>query len=334
MKVTIIVPVYNVEKYLERCLCSIVNQTYANLEIILINDGSKDNSLAICNHYKIFDSRIILINQSNKGIAKTRNIGIESATGDYITFVDSDDEIELNMLEDYVTFLKTYFPDVVCTNMFNYTINNINYSIIKNTIPNSVVLNKSDIKKYFIQPYFEGNLGIIPSTVNKLYKRSFLLDNKLVFNVDLKKAEDYWFNFYVFKLSEIVFYIDKAYYHYYTNQGSIMRTFREDEFDLIIDSRIQLLNENKTLNCIINWQGLNEEFINNCNELILMAFVNKRADIVKKILKNPEFLVAFKSINPNRPHTKLIKKLLLFKFRRIAYIIYRIWSRKIIIKIT
>ncbi len=98
-KISVIVPIYNAEAYLNRCLDSIINQTYSDLEIILINDGSTDNSLDICLEYASKDKRIVVYNQTNKGISKTRNKGIELATGDYIGFVDSDDIISPRMYE-------------------------------------------------------------------------------------------------------------------------------------------------------------------------------------------------------------------------------------------
>ena len=95
-KVSVIVPVYNVEKYLKQCLDSIVNQTYKNLEIIIVNDGTKDNSMKIVEEY-LQDKRIKVINKENGGLSSARNRGIEEATGEYISFVDSDDYIDLNL---------------------------------------------------------------------------------------------------------------------------------------------------------------------------------------------------------------------------------------------
>lgn len=97
IKISVIVPIYNVEQYLSQCLDSIINQTYTNLEIILINDGSTDNSEKICNQYKLLDPRIIVIHKTNGGLSDARNTGIKIATGDYISFVDADDFIDKNM---------------------------------------------------------------------------------------------------------------------------------------------------------------------------------------------------------------------------------------------
>lgn len=101
-KVSVIVPVYNVEKYLKQCLDSIVNQTYKNLEIIIVNDGTKDNSMKIVEEY-LQDKRIKVINKENGGLSSARNRGIEEATGEYISFVDSDDYIDLNLYNTIVS---------------------------------------------------------------------------------------------------------------------------------------------------------------------------------------------------------------------------------------
>lgn len=106
--ISIVVPVYNVEKYLERCINSIINQTYENIEIILVNDGSTDNSLEICNKYIKKDSRIKLINKQNGGLSDARNVGIDNAIGKYITFVDSDDYIDVDYVEFLYKLIKKY----------------------------------------------------------------------------------------------------------------------------------------------------------------------------------------------------------------------------------
>lgn len=104
--VSVIVPVFNSEKYIERCLKSIVNQTYENLEIIIINDGSTDASLSICEKWKDLDTRICLINKENTGVSDSRNRGIEASKGKYITFIDCDDFIEADMIEKLLKSIK------------------------------------------------------------------------------------------------------------------------------------------------------------------------------------------------------------------------------------
>ena len=110
--VTVVVPIYNTEKYLRRCLDSIINQSYSNLEIILIDDGSIDNSSKICYEYSINDHRIKIIRQKNAGVSVARNVGIRNATGQYITFVDSDDYIANDMVEILLHTIRKYNADI------------------------------------------------------------------------------------------------------------------------------------------------------------------------------------------------------------------------------
>jgi len=113
MKISVIVPIYNVEKYLKKCLDSIVNQTYKNLEIILVNDGTKDSSGEIAVEFAEIDKRIIIINQENAGLSAARNSGIEISTGDYISFIDSDDYVSLNYFELLARGAKEFNADIV-----------------------------------------------------------------------------------------------------------------------------------------------------------------------------------------------------------------------------
>ncbi len=104
--ISVIIPVYNVENLLDRCLESVVNQTYTNLQIILVNDGSTDNSLSVCKKWKAKDRRIVLINKENGGASSARNAGLDAATGDWIGFIDSDDQIDLNFYEELLACAK------------------------------------------------------------------------------------------------------------------------------------------------------------------------------------------------------------------------------------
>lgn len=112
IKISVIVPVYNVEKYIRQCLESIINQTYKNLEIIIVNDGTRDNSMKIVEEY-LSDERIRVINKENGGISSARNRGIEEATGEYVSFVDSDDWLEIDLYERIVQILEGNKVDII-----------------------------------------------------------------------------------------------------------------------------------------------------------------------------------------------------------------------------
>ena len=127
--ISIIVPVYNVEYYLHECLESLVNQTYFNLEIILIDDGSKDASGKICDEYAAKDSRIVVVHQENAGVSQARNCGIEMASGEYIMFVDSDDWVDSDICAVLMDSLSKYKTESsMCTYVREYT----NNSLVKN----------------------------------------------------------------------------------------------------------------------------------------------------------------------------------------------------------
>ena len=111
-KITVIVPVYNVESYLRKCLDSIIAQTYKNIEIVVVNDGSTDASAEICKEFVEIDHRIIYIEQENSGLSAARNTGLENMSGDYVTFVDSDDWIELDYVETLYKKITQYQADI------------------------------------------------------------------------------------------------------------------------------------------------------------------------------------------------------------------------------
>lgn len=184
-KISIIVPIYNREKYLAKCLDSIINQTHKNLEIILVNDGSSDNSINICKKYAKNDLRIIIINKSkNEGVSAARNKGLEIATGDYIGFVDSDDSILPNMYEKLLEDIIIYDTDFIqCGSYVNQKKLHSSENRIEIYEGNDVIV------KLFLSNW------IITSVVwDKLYKKSFL--DKTSFNSNYRKNEDvlYIFN--------------------------------------------------------------------------------------------------------------------------------------------
>ena len=173
-KVSIIIPAYNAEKTIAKCLESLINQTYQNLEIIVINDGSKDNTAKIIKEYQ--DKRIIFINQSNSGIGTTRNKGIDKSTGDYIMFVDSDDYLALNCIEKLVNNAHKNKSDLV---VYNYILKT-NTQDLKITIP------KFNPTKIEDNPDLLLNINLSPW--NKLYHKTLFKNNRFVTNLKYEDA--------------------------------------------------------------------------------------------------------------------------------------------------
>lgn len=148
--ISVIVPVYNVEKYLPKCIESILNQSYSNFELLLIDDGSTDNSLNICKKYSLLDNRIKVFEKENTGVSDTRNVGLSKAVGNYITFVDSDDFIEYNTLSVYMNAFLNNSVDIV---KIGYYIDNENQTVDVISEENDIILNQ----KYDILAKLEKN---------------------------------------------------------------------------------------------------------------------------------------------------------------------------------
>ncbi len=221
--VSVIVPIYNKEIYLNRCLDTICNQSYSNIEIILINDGSSDNSLNICEEYSKADSRIRIINQENAGVSVARNIGMKESRGDYITFIDADDYVELNYIEELMKVIRKYNVDFVqCGTIIDE--NRLLYCQDQEVI----FPNNEQIVIDFL------NRCVSCTVWGKLYKRE-LLDG-LSFDSKSIKNEDSIFSFDIVKKSDTFARIGLPLYHYsYKKHDSLTSTFSlEDDYNLII----------------------------------------------------------------------------------------------------
>ena len=178
-KVSVIVPVYNVEKYLHECLDSVINQTLKDIEIICINDGSTDNSLKILREYEKKDNRIIVFNQKNKGGGAARNVGLAHAKGEFLAFLDGDDFYQDDFIEKmYTKAIETGSNIVVCAANGYNTINKeslfLSYSLRADLLPSKEIFNYKDIPNYIFN--FGQNWNW-----NKIFNRQFIIDNKITF---------------------------------------------------------------------------------------------------------------------------------------------------------
>lgn len=229
ISVSIIVPVYNVEQYLERCLDSLTNQTLQNIEIICINDGSTDNSLNILKQYIEKDKRIKIINQENRGVSVARNNGIEASQGEYIGFVDSDDYVDLDFFENLYNKAKKEDADIVETKYYKF-------KKLKN---NSQKL----VKRSGVYMYYNFCLNI--------YRTQFIKDNNIQFPIGIKIAEDSCFELEMLLKSNKTVILDKnkksCYYYILRKNSTTTNTISniEDKFIGFLKSvkiRIDLLN--------------------------------------------------------------------------------------------
>lgn len=241
-KITIVVPVYNVSKYLKRCLDSILKQTYTNFECICINDWSTDNSLDILNEYAKKDKRIIVYSQKNQWLSATRNVWINHATWEYITFIDSDDFVKEDYIESFIKGFSTWDFDAVIWWYIKYTWKNNTYVSIKDDW----------VSMFFYTP-----------VAWRMFRTSVIKENKLEFPVWLIR-EDAYFSTKFYNITNKIKIIDYAWYYYYIeNQASLSHTTMK-KFESNFLDWCDVMNSIKPLN----------EFNNECkNYLIIRAAI-------------------------------------------------------------
>lgn len=206
--VSVIVPVYNTERYLQRCVDSIINQTYKNLELILVDDGSPDNAPAICDDYKNRYLNIKVIHKANGGLSSARNAGLRSCKGKFISFVDSDDYIDREMISRLYFETMKYNADVA---MVKYMETSSDTVVENITVEKPIVYHNDEIKKAFLTLK-------IDSVCVGLYRKEII---KNIDFIEGKTSEDIPFNFSIFNIIKTFVYIPEARYYYYYNPNSI-----------------------------------------------------------------------------------------------------------------
>ncbi len=212
-KISIIVPVYNVEKYLTKCLQSLVNQTFRDIEIICVNDGSTDNSLAVLNDFACSDSRVKVITQDNSGVSSARNRGITESTAQYLMFLDGDDYYTPHACELAYEKIEATGADV---GVFGIT-------ELYGFIMLSCIVNKN-IKKVCKKAVEPDLWKFQTYSVNKIYKKSFLFEQNLKFPVGVKTAEDLIFSLSCLFKNPKYCFIDKPLYVYRKNRKNSVTT--------------------------------------------------------------------------------------------------------------
>ena len=234
-KVSIIIPVYNVENYLKKCVSCLEEQTYRNLNIILIDDGSTDSSGAVCDNYAKKYKNITVRHQKNKGVSSARNYGLLEADGDYITFLDPDDWIDSNYIgKCMLAAEKNNFPDLLftpyCREYGSKSIKNKLFKVENNLyFDQKLFLNKFYLDLFGRDPVSLKNPAImndLSPVWSKFYKKKLVDGIKFV---DIKKvgSEDLWFNINALYRAHSALYINDSYYHYNKqNDGSLTRNYK------------------------------------------------------------------------------------------------------------
>lgn len=223
-------PVYNTGKFLHRSINSIINQTYKNWELILIDDGSTDDSSHICDYYANCDDRIRVIHKKNEGVAIARQIGINIAKGEYSIHCDSDDWVEPDMLEELYEKAKAINADIVIADFY---VNKEKSQTVSKQTPTS--LHGYDILLDLL------NNRLFGSLCNKLINNNLYKENNIAFCDNINYCEDYLVCIQLFQLKNLRFaYLPKSFYHYYNNENSITHNFTRNTYNIRLKFRDKL----------------------------------------------------------------------------------------------
>ena len=268
--ISVIVPIYNSEKYLDNTIKSIINQTYKNLEIILVDDGSTDKSYEICKKYQKKDNRIKLFHQKNKGVSSARNKGIENSNGEYITFIDSDDLIDKRMYEKLFTAFDNNIDYVFC-----------DYKIKKNMVNNSnKILDMTIYDKIYKSFPYDGGANWC------LYRKKIIKKYNIKFRENLFFAEDLDFLIsYLIRCKKNIKYVDEKLYYYVNNSDSITKKEDTKLKSKITKNYFEAVKLNYYK--IINLKGIDKYKITNIFiDFIFHLFIKTKIIINKKEMVN------------------------------------------------
>ena len=309
-KVSVIVPVYNVEKYLEKCLLSLVNQTLEDIEILVVNDGSPDHSQDIIDRFKKeYPKKIVSLIKPNGGLSDARNYGIKHAKAPYIGFVDGDDYVDVSMFEKmYNKAISEDFDLVVC---------NLNYVYDYDVIPTSsnVLEDTTDIKKVM--------LDIYPTAWNKIYKKDFIIDRKLEF----KKGvwfEDVEFIYRVLPYVKSIGVVKECFYEYVQREGAISKTYDERLYHYIdnFNGIVKYYKDNKIYNKYHN--ELEYAYVRYIYGTFIKQAMNYDKDNFLKAIDNAKKNVKkhFPKYRHNKYFYKNLKGLYMVLFNKLILSIY------------
>lgn len=266
-KISVIMPVYNKARYIEKTVNSILSQTYKDFEVIIVDDGSNDGSELICDKFEQMDSRVKVFHIENGGVSNARNIGIENAKGDYIQFIDSDDYISENMLYDLCQIIQNYTPDIIISGVKK--VNHMGDEIIEVLPSMSGNKDKYSMMKNFAEE--QKNTGIYGCVSNKLIKKSIIDNHKLKFNTNIWLAEDLDFYLELYNYISKIYFHQKSYY-YYLQEAENSSTTSDKKNNYLLQAKIIL----KEKNMLKKNNSLNYNNLKNVNEVItnfIMSYI-------------------------------------------------------------
>ena len=282
-KVSVIVPIYNVEKYLEKCINSLLSQTLEDIQIILVNDGSKDNSGNIAKEYeKNNNDRVIYVEKENGGLSDARNYGLKYATGDFIAFLDSDDYIEKNAYEEmYNKAIEENADYVECDFIWEFP-------------------NKIRVDKQYPYKNKKEMLSFVRVVAwNKLIKRQLITDNNLEFPKGLR-YEDVEFTYKLIPFVNKFAYVDKPFIHYVQREGSIanVQNERTAEIFTVLDNVIEFYKKNNI------YEEYRDELEYNYARYLLCSSLKRMCKIKDKTIREKLLTESWERLNLNFPNWK------------------------------
>lgn len=250
IKISIIVPVYNVEKYISKCLDSLINQTFSNLEIVIVNDGSTDNSRDICIQYQKRDSRIKLIDQKNQGVSMARNTGLLNASGNFIGFVDPDDWVELDMYERLLDEILQHDSDVAISNIVVDETGKPSRKIKIETSSDlladeNMILNELVLNMIGAKDFSKNTIPIMGSVCRLLISKKLI--NEELFEKDINFMEDLIFCIKIFLRSNKISISNGYFYHYVYRNNSAVRSFKKNYYEqhiTVFDKLVEIFKLN------------------------------------------------------------------------------------------
>jgi len=323
--ISVIAPVYNAEKYLNKCIESVIHQTYKNVELILINDGSTDNSADICNEYALSDNRIKVISTSNNGPGAARNIGIENSKGDFIFFVDADDFIEKNALNLLIEKYDQCKADVIVGD-FKKIKDDVFNSGHERVFSTSKLLTKQDIVDY-TRSYLKkpNRFPLFAYSWGRLFKSSIIKENNILFNSDLRTFEDVAFNFdYLNYTNKIYFSEESIYNHLLHDNYSSATMMLSDKPKHLLGFRQALVNISSFLEKCNSGADIRKEVGHSDVFLTIIQLVracgqinnsNKRRiyKLIHGIINDPSFRGNLRFYSPSKGDSRLLPFLIKLK---------------------
>lgn len=319
--VSIIMPVYNVESYVRKAVESVLQQSYEDFELIIVNDGTEDDSMTIVNDLAEKDHRIFIINQQNKGLSAARNSGVRAASGQYVCFIDSDDEVNKDLLNITMKKITDSYPDVL---MYGMVIERVgcNEKVLSTEVLN---LNNSDYTKQSICEFIldDHSIELIGYSTNKMYKREILTRYNLTFDETIPFLEDIDFNEKVLAVINTLKVIDQCLYRYKRrNRPTLIKTFQIRHFELqlagihsrqrifenwgIEREKIELSIAKLHMNAI---RGSCSNLFHNLNNL---SFLEKRRQVLI-MLQNPLTASRVDLFQAITWHERLLKRIIMNK---------------------